>query len=397
MFSKRTSWERRRNDLSLILEARQTAGASLLDLTVYNPTACGFTYEAAFYRGLTGSDTALYEPAPLGLTVAREAVAAYYAERGCDPGPGHVMVAASTSELYAHLLTLFCDPGDQILVPRPGYPLFDLLGDITGVERVPYALGYDGLWHVPLSSLEAALAKAPRCRAVILISPNNPTGNFLKREELSAADVLCARRGLGLIVDEVFYDYPLRESRDRVPALAGRAQCLTFGLSGLSKTAGLPQMKLAWAGIAGPDRLVSEAIARLEIVADTYLSAATPVQLALPRILREAAPMRARILARCRENLALLRDRVAGTPLSVLDAEGGWTALVRLPVAEGLTDEAWAQCFLEQAGVRVQPGYLFDFSGDRGPPLMAISLLTPTDDLLRGMDLVLRLVADLVP
>jgi hypothetical protein len=378
MFSRRTRWETEPNPLSRALTAHRQAGRPLLDLTVSNPTAVGLRYPASFYAGLADARSAGYEPEPLGLASARRAVAEYSRARGGSCEPESVWLCASTSEAYAWLLALLCDPGDAVLVPRPGYPLLDWIADLSGARLLPYPLRYDGSWWLDVEALRAALAREERARAIVCIAPGNPTGHYLDSKELSALEDLCLARGLALVVDEVFSDYPLREGADRVAHAAGRRRCLTFVLSGLSKVAALPQLKLAWGLACGPG--ADLALARLAFVADTFLSAATPVQLALPAILAAAPEMRDRIRARTRANLAALRRELASTPVAPLDAEGGWSAILRLPALPDWSDERFALRLLERAGVLVHPGALFDLEGCH----LVLSLLCEPEILVRG-------------
>ena len=373
MFSRHTAWTAGPGPLDAALAALEHAGIPVLDLTVSNPTALGFTYPDPLYRQLVDERSAHYDPASLGLHSARRAVADYYARRGARVDPDAVGLCASSSEAYTYLLALLCDPGDAVLVPQPGYPLLRVIAELAHVELVPYPLLYDGTWSIDQVGLEHALAAAPRARALVVVAPNNPTGNYLAPAELRALDAALAARDIALLVDEVFWDYPLVPGPHPSPALGPR-DALTFILSGLSKVAALPQLKLAWWLALGPPALVAAAMARLELVADTYLSAATPVQLALPGLLAAAPAMQARIIARCRHNLDRLRDTCQGTALTVLELEAGWTALLRLPAVHDLDDAAWALLLLRRGHVLTQPGHLFDL-GD--PPRLAVSLITP--------------------
>jgi alanine-synthesizing transaminase len=384
MFSERTAWRRDPNELSRKRAALERAGRPILDLAGSNPAHAGFRYPEAFYQRLFDAESAGYVPDPRGLPAAREAVAGYYRARGRTVDPARLWLGTGTSELLTQLLWLLCDPGDAILTPRPGYPLFEYFGDLAGVERMDYPLVYDGGWRVDLAAVEDQLDRHRRVRAVVAVSPNNPTGNFLKRDELAALETLCAARGLALIVDEVFADYPLRDIAEGTGSAAGDRNCLCFVVSGLSKVAALPQFKLAWGVVGGPAADAAEAIARLEIIADSFLSVASPIQRALPTILAEAPVMQECIRARARSNLALVRRALRDTAVTVLDAEGGWSVLLRLPAAAGLDDAAWADRLLEETGVWVQPGYWFDWPDDEAPH-WAISLLTPEEILNEGL------------
>lgn len=362
-----------------VASKRERAGSSLLDLTVSNPTTAGLPYDAdAIARALASPQALVYEPEPLGLPSARRVVADDYRRRGIDLEPARVAITSSTSEAYAVLFKTFCDPGDEVLVPAPSYPLLAWLAAFEGVILRTYPLEYAGRWHVDLAALERAVG--PRTRLVVVVSPNNPTGSFLGREELEAMLDL----GVPIVSDEVFATYPLLSSgvpEDRASSvlLAGRG--LVFALSGLSKLVGLPQMKLGWIACGGDATRTSEAMERLETVLDAYLSVGAPVQHALPELLRAGALTADAIRARTRSNLATVRDAARrADAISVLDVEGGWYATLRVP--ETRTDEEWALALVEEESVYVHPGYFFDMG--RGAHLV-VSLLTPEDQLREGM------------
>lgn len=392
MFSRHTAWTAERGPLQSAFAGLRGAGVEPLDLTISNPTSVGLTHDGSLFRGLCDERSALYEPASLGLDSARAAVVEYYERRlatgaasangdRTDISPAGVAaidraaigLCASSSEAYSFLLALLCDPGDTVLVPRPGYPLLAVLSELAHTRLVAYPLAHDGTWSIDLAALEHALDAGPRARAVVVVAPNNPTGNYLAPDELAALDAMLAPREIALIVDEVFWDFPLRAC-PRTSPVGTAPQTLTFVVSGLSKIAALPQLKLAWWLALGPAALVREAMARLELIADTYLSAATPVQLALPRLLAAAPAMQAQISRRTRANLERLRAACADTTLTVLDAQAGWTALVRLPAVHDLDDAAWARELLLRGHLLTQPGELYDL---HGAPHVALSLLTP--------------------
>ena len=392
MFSRRTDWELTPNALTRALADRRAVGGAVVDLTITNPTALDFRYPSSFYEGLLDASIDVYEPEPFGLASAREAVASYYRARGCACDAAAVWLTASTSEAFAQLLALLCDPGDAVLVPRPGYPLLEYLAGLADVRLVPYPLGFDGEWFVDLDALGAALGAEPRARAILCTAPGNPTGAYLGERELGAIDALCAANGLALLVDEVFAEYPLRPTPGRTRCAAGARASQSFVLSGISKLAALPQLKLAWGVMCGPSEQVASARERLAIIADTSLSVATPVQHALPRILRGSEPMRGRIRARTTANLAELRAALAGGAASVLDAEAGWSAIVRLPRLAGLDDERWALGLLDRAATLVHPGALYDLDGCH----VVVSLLGPSADFARGVAALAREVASRV-
>lgn len=384
-FSRRTQWELTPNALTRALADRRAAGGDVVDLTITNPTAVGLRYPSSFYASLfegpRAAAIAAYEPEPFGLEAAREAVASYYRARARACDPADVWLTSSTSEAFAQLFALLCDPGDAVLVPQPGYPLLEYLAGLADVRLVRYPLGYDSAWFVDLDALCGALRAEPRARAIVCTAPGNPTGAYLGEGELAAIESLCAERGLALLVDEVFAEFPLRETPGRTRCALGPRACLGFVLSGLSKLAALPQLKLAWGVMCGPEPLRTEARERLAVIADTSLAVATPVQHALPAILRESLPMRERIRARIGANLAALRGALASGPASVLDVEAGWVAIVRLPRIAELDDEGWALALLERAGTLVHPGSLYDLAGCHG----VVSLLGRGEDFARGV------------
>jgi hypothetical protein len=387
MFSGRTRFDLRPNRLARVLAARRAAGEPILDLTQSNPTRAGLPDAPDLLAALAGEAARRYEPLPLGLPEARAAAARDFAERGFPLDPERVVLHASTSEAYGFLFKLLCDPGDEVLVPRPGYPLLDFLAGLESVRARGYALAHDGEWRLDRDALVAALS--PRTRAVVAVSPGNPTGAYLKQDELDWLVSLCAGRGIVLIADEVFADYPLREDARRAASGARDSDALAFALSGLSKSCGLPQLKLAWTAVSGPGPLRREALARLELVADTYLPVSTPVQVAAPALLARKAELQAPIRARLRANLETLRGALgAASPATLLEPEGGWSAILRVPAT--CSEEERALRLLERHGVLVHPGYFFDFPGEA---YLVLSLLPPPSEFREG---VARVLADLV-
>jgi aspartate/methionine/tyrosine aminotransferase len=332
------------------------------DLTVSNPTRCGFDYDAEAVLGPLGDALALeYEPDPRGMVAAREAVAGYYAGHGAEIPAGDLVLTTSTSESYSFLFRLLCDAGDEVLVAQPSYPLFDFLADLDDVRLVAYPLFYDHGWWIDWSELERAIT--PRTRAILVVHPNNPTGHWTRAAERSALEELCVRHGLALIVDEVFLDYPLEETVEARSFACGEHPVLTFVLSGMSKIAGLPQMKAAWIAALGPEGVRREALARLEIVADTLLSMSAPVQLALPSWLAGRGGIQGQILQRALGNLRTLR-RIAeedAERLQVLQVEAGWSAVLGLPGCVGETGSA--ERLLRERGVLVHPGGFYGMAG----------------------------------
>jgi aspartate/methionine/tyrosine aminotransferase len=383
MFSARTRWDLTTNRLASLAEERRTAGGPLFDLTQSNPTQVGFPYPDDLLAPLSEPSSLRYEPAPSGLRAAREAVAGDYQRRGVEVEPGHIVLTAGSSEAYGFLFKLLCDPGDTVLVPRPSYPLFEYLAGLESVAVRPYPLRYDGEWHVDLPAL--ARAAAAGARAIVLVNPNNPTGSYVKREEAERIRQIAAEAGAALISDEVFADYALRANARRVACLAGPGPALVFCLGGLSKSCGLPQLKLGWIAASGPAAARDEALARLEVVADTYLSVGTPVQRALPGLLARLPVLQPPIAARVAGNLDLLRRRTAAScPVTLLAPEGGWYATLQVPATA--TEEEHVTRLLAEDGVLVHPGYFFDFPQEA---YLVVSLLPPPGDFAAAIDRVL--------
>ncbi len=359
MFSSRFKWSLESNRLARLLERKRAEGARILDLTESNPTRAGIRYPPGLLDELTAPGALRYEPAPRGLADAREAVAGYYRERGFAVDPARLHLTASTSEGYAYLFKLLADPGDNLLVPMPSYPLFDFLATMEGVELRSYELEYihGRGWRIDFDSIRAACT--PRTRAIILVSPNNPTGSYVKTDEVEALNDFCRRNDLALIVDEVFGDYGFAEDAARAASLVENEAALTFVMSGFSKILALPQMKLGWIATSGPAALREAAIDRLDFVADTYLSVGAPVQHAAAAWLARRDELQRQILARTRENLAGLAARTAGSACRLLDVEGGWYATIEIPRL--MSEEEWTLLLLDEENVHVHPGYFFDF------------------------------------
>ncbi len=379
VFSRRLTWDLTPNALTLAIERRRARGDALLDLTGSNPTAAGLPIAGGEILAALGDPEALvYRPDPRGLPSAREALAAWLGRDGRRVSPERLFLSSSTSEAYGWLFELLADPGDAILTPTPSYPLFEYLAGRAGLVLRPWRLEYDGRWNIDRASvLDAARAGA---RAIVAIHPNNPTGSFLSNGDLAFL-AETAGRDLALISDEVFVDFALTEAPGRAPTALAQERCLTFVLGGLSKAAGLPQMKLAWIVVGGPDDLVEQAIARLELIADSVLSPSAPIQHALPRILALIPAFQAAARARLRANLAVAA-RVFAPPAaaSLLPVEGGWTLPLRLPAVH--TGEQWAIQLVDDEGILVQPGYFYDFEGEA---FVVVSLLTPELDFAAGL------------
>ena len=374
------------NAVSRALAAKRKSAAVILDLTETNPTGAGFNYPKELLEALSDPRALEYDPLPLGLWSARAAVASDFRRRGIVISADRVALTSSTSEAYALLFKLLCDAGDAVLVPRPSYPLFEHLTRLEAVTAIPYALEYHGSWRIDIDSI--ARAATDRVRALLIVSPNNPTGSFLHRDDFDAVSRLAAARGWAIIGDEVFADYPLDPAADPTNVLAG-AEVLTFSLGGLSKSAGLPQLKLGWIGFGGPPSKVDEALTAYEIIADTYLSVSTPVQAAAADLIEKGAGIRAQILARVRRNLESLR-RLAGThpAVNILPVEGGWSAVVQVPQLR--SEEALVLELLDKDDVLVHPGYFFDFEREA---FLIVSLLVDPVLFDRGVARVLSRAA----
>jgi alanine-synthesizing transaminase len=345
------------NALARLIQARRRAGASIADLTESNPTRVGLSYPLELLAPLGDKRAIEYEPQPLGLWSARAAVAADFRRRGIVISADRVALTSSTSEAYGLLFKLLCDAGDEVLVPHPSYPLFEHLTRLECVEAVPYSLEYHGSWRIDIDSVRAAVSD--RVRAILIVSPNNPTGSFLHRDDLQMLAELAVAKNIALIGDEVFADYRLGSVAAATHILAG-GEVVAFSLGGLSKSAGLPQLKLGWIGFGGPSNQVDEMLAAYEIIADTYLSVSTPVQCAAAELIEGGAVIRAQIIARIKRNLESLQARAATFPaINVLPVEGGWSAVLQIPAVG--SEEALVLGLLEKDDVLVHPGYFFDF------------------------------------
>jgi aspartate/methionine/tyrosine aminotransferase len=355
-------------------------------LTEANPTRLGFVYPIGLFDPLADSRGGEYDPHPLGLFEAREAVAADYARRGIPVSPSRIALTTSTSESYSLLFKLLCDPGDSVLVPQPSYPLFEYLTALDGVEGRPYRLAFEGGWSFDASAVRESMDE--RTRAVLVVSPNNPTGARLRRDALLSLAGLCRDRGIALIGDEVFADYELVPAAGAARSVLEQNEALTFGLGGLSKSAGLPQLKLGWMAVSGPDSLASEALERLEVVCDAYLSVATPVQRAAAALLSRGAAVRQQIADRVLLNYRCLVELVAGYPACrVPPVEGGWSAVIRAPAV--MPDDTRALELLHREHVLVHPGYLFEFEREGH---FVVSLLCRPEEFKTGVRRVLNVL-----
>jgi alanine-synthesizing transaminase len=359
----------RPNPLTALLRKKRDAGARVLDLTESNPTHAGLIYPQEEILGALADARSLrYDPDPRGMLNAREAVCRYYLERGADVDPGRVILTASTSEAYSYLFKLLTDPGDEVLVPRPSYPLFEYLAAMEAVTVKQYPLRYDGAWHIDFPALERAAG--PRTRAIAIVNPNNPTGSYLKRKEWERLSSWAAGRGLAILSDEVFSDFAFSPDPGRIATVASAGAASVFAMSGLSKIAGLPQLKLGWIVASGPD--CTSALEGLEWIADTYLSVATPVQLALDRVLTATETVRDQIRERTAANLSHARAVFDTSSASrILRVEGGWYIVIQVPKTR--SEEEWALGLLGDADVFIQPGFFYDFEAEA---YLVVSLLT---------------------
>ena len=379
MFSERTNWKLAPNRLTEAQRELQAAGRELLDLTVSNPTRAGFELENDLVlQALTNPQSLDYDPQPKGLLSARQAVAEYY--RG-KIDPESLILTTSTSEGYSYIFRLLCNPYDEILVPKPSYPLFEFLADLQDVKLVPYPLLYDHGWQIDFPSLYKA--HTPRTRAVVLVHPNNPTGSFVNADEQITLNKFCRENGLALIVDEVFLDYA--HDGNRRQTFAANQDALTFTLSGLSKISALPQMKLAWIAASGPSEQLNAALNRLEVIADTYLSVNTPIQLAVAHLLKVRNKIQPLLRERVQTNLRELDRQLSGQKTCQrLEVEGGWYAVLRVPVTR--SDEDLAIELLRQHSMLVHPGHFYDFPTDG---YLVLSLITPPTQFQPGIGRIL--------
>ena len=380
-FSQRTGWNTEESELARAHRRRREAGLPIADLTASNPTRCGFDYPEGLLGALADPRALDYDPQPRGSLAAREAVSMYYASHGAAVDPAQVVLTTSTSEAYSFLFRLLCDPGDEVLIVQPGYPLFDFLATLDDVRLHSAPLVYDHGWQMDVDCFRRAIT--PRTRAVVMVHPNNPTGHFTKRWEAMELAGLCREFGLALIVDEVFLDYAFESDVDKAGSFAGGPEGAAvdgvpvFVVSGLSKIAGLPQMKAAWIVATGPER--EQSLARLEVIADTFLSMNAPVQCALPAWLESRGTIQEQIRRRAGTNLSELDCLLEQAPAAQrLRAEGGWYAVLRIPALE--SDERTVMALLDR-GVWVHPGYFF---GMPESGWLVVSLLCPVDEFATG-------------
>jgi|SRR5262252_1441979 len=388
MFSHRTNWNLTPNAFTRAIAEVRASGQKILDLSISNPTQAGIQPEAeTIFEALANPEAMFYDPQPHGLLKSRRAVCQYYREAHdvFDVDAERLFLTSSTSEAYSYVFRLLANPGDEIMVPKPSYPLFEFLADLADVKPVPYLLVYDDGWQIDFDSLYKAASK--RSRAVILVHPNNPTGSYAREDEIIALSTFAHDYELGLIVDEVFLDYA-HDGAPR-PSFVSNKQALTFTLSGISKISALPQMKLAWLAVSGPNDRVAPTLGRLEVIADTYLSASAPVQLAAPTMLEQRKRVQALLLDRLRVNLSELDRQLARHPAcSRLQVEGGWYAIVRVPAIQN--DEELAIDLVRKMGVIVHPGHFYDFNAEG---YLVLSLITHPEDFHEGLGRVMQVVS----
>lgn len=387
-FSQRTNWSGAPNALAEKINSLKKQGREIIDLSVTNPTRCGFHYlQAGLLNFLLCPKNLDYDPDPRGLLTARQAVSDYYRKKNCEVPADRIFLTASTSEAYSFLFRLTANSGDTVLAPEPSYPILEYLAALNDLRLERYPLRYDGHWRIDLKTLEEKMA-AFKPKAVLLVHPNNPTGNPVQRDERNAVAAFAYRHHAAVISDEVFLDFAFEKTAREPESFADETGALTFTLSGLSKVTGLPQMKLSWIAAGGPDALREEAISRLEIISDTYLSTGTPVQNALTELLEKQPEIRAEIMARLIENYSHLRQALAGEKaVKLLNAEAGWVAVMECPFDR--SDEEWALEFLEGEGLLVHPGYLYDFHESS---FVVVSLLTPPETFKKGIASLLSVI-----
>jgi aspartate/methionine/tyrosine aminotransferase len=369
-FSKRTNWHRQPNKLSRLIDSLRKNGKSIIDLTISNPTECGIGYpEEEILSAISNPSVFHYEPDPRGLLSARELVCEFYKKKNIVVDPSNIFLTASTSEAYSIIFKLLCNVGENILVPKPSYPLFDYLAQLNDVELNYYCVRYDHEWQVDIDSIKTAINKDTK--AIVLINPHNPTGMYLRQNDYRGIVALAKENNLSLIVDEVFIDYAFESEEGRTASTAGESEVLTFTLNGISKMMGLPQMKLGWIIVNGQKPIINEALERLDIICDTFLSVNTPVQVALPKLFDAGKIIQQNILTRIRSNYSTLITQTLNSSCSALTAQGGWYGIVRVPRIK--SEEEWALQLLETKGVYLFPGYFFDFEDDG---YLIVSLLT---------------------
>ncbi len=378
LFAHRTNWNLEENRLSRALVERRTASKPILDLARSNPTECGFSYDQqGIQRAFEHEELLRYQPDPRGMSRARGAIAAYYLQQQARVDKADLVLTSGTSEAYSFVFRLLCNPGDEVLIPSPSYPLFDFLADLCDVRLVRYPLLYDHAWQVDFSALTAAASE--RTRAIIVVHPNNPTGHYTSEAEQTQLSHFCAERGIALIADEVFLDFSLSGSLEN--SFASGNDVLTFTLSGISKICGMPQMKLAWIAVSGPAEQKRDALARLEVIADAYLSVGTPVQLAAPTLLAMRMRFHGQAMTRIGGNLRELDGQLSRqSACNRLSCEGGWSAILRVPATQ--SDEDLAIALLTKTGIHLHPGHFYEFAQSGH---LVVSLIVQEDEFAEGI------------
>jgi len=362
------------NQLFDLIAVKRRRGEVIIDLTESNPTRCGFSYpEKEILAALANESSLLYQPEPRGLLIARKAIANYYATLGVIVKPEYIVLTASTSEAYSFLFKLLCNADDAIIVPQPSYPLFEYLCQLNDVALRHYCLAYDGEWHIDFESLQSTFTD--RTRAIVLVHPNNPTGSYLKQNEFELVCAFAAKHHCVVIADEVFGPYDFSSDSNRASVLTSNTSILSFSLNGISKLLGFPQFKLSWIVVRGNSQQTDEAMSRLDIIADTFLSVNTPAQVALPKLFDHSQFIREQIRMRVQSNFHLLQRIFKDSKVSVFHVEGGWYAILQLPQFHN--DEEWAVELLHQQNILVYPGHFFEI---KQKSCIVLSLL-PTSEL----------------
>ena len=379
-FAERTRWDLAPSPLIQKFNQLKDKGVSLLELTESNPTCAGFSYPKEILKALSSPENLIYSPDPKGMPTARKIIARYYAAKGVRVLPEQIILTASTSEAYSFIFRLLANPQDQILAPRPSYPLFDYLASLNDIALVDYPLHYEKEWSLDVEAIRNKIN--PLTQAILLVSPHNPCGHFVKYHELAGLNELA----VPIIADEVFSDYGYSDDPRRVATLAGNDKVLTFTLSGVSKVLGLPQMKLSWIVVSGPPKDVRQALGRLEMISDTYLSVSTPAQHALKSWFAAKDKIQSQIRSRLNSNRNVLQGLLSQAPsYQYLESEGGWYAVIRAP--QTIQEEDRVSALLEKDHVWVHPGYFFDFPREA---YLVASLLTPAEIFRKGLEKILH-------
>ena len=383
-FAQRTNWSLSSNRLMKTVHKLREDKIPLFDLTNSNPTDCQFRFlNQKILRPLGQKKNLTYKPNPQGSLEAREAVSRYYKEKGFHVQPQHIFLTSSTSEGYSFLFRLLVDPQNQVLFPCPSYPLFQYLVDLNDIVMKNYSLSYEGSWRIDFKQMRESLTT--NTKAVVLVNPNNPTGSYILKEELSDLNKICRERNTALIGDEVFWDFAFDPNEQHL-SLIGNTEVLTFVLGGISKILGLPQMKLSWIILSGPDDLVEAAVGRLEVISDTYLSVSTPAQNSLNQWLSSKEEIFKEMKLRIKGNISFLKTQCeSASPCRLLNAQGGWYAVLRIP--DTCSEEEWSLKFLTEDHVFVHPGYFFDFKEE---PIIVLSLLPPSESFQEGVRRILK-------